>query len=86
MNSLFFAHYIPLASNYTCLIVNSSLKDLFIASTEKWKMENAVRSLEGNAWEPANHGSEGNYGTEVSRFVCKDVAMQKKLHILVSTY
>jgi len=49
-------------------------------------MENAVNNLDGNVWEPANHGSKGNYGTEVCRFVCKDVAVQKKLHILVHTY
>lgn len=49
-------------------------------------MENAVKNLAGNVWEPANHGSEGSYGTEVSRFVCKDVAVQKKLRILVNAY
>lgn len=31
-----------------------------------------------------SHGSEGNYGTEVSRFVCKAVAVQIKLHIPVN--
>lgn len=44
-----------------------------------------MKNLYGNAWEPANHGSEGNYDLKFSRFVCGAAAMLEKLHFLVST-